>query len=175
MIDDLEARALAAIAHHERQYGVAAPDRLRAFYRDDPRQYHRRWARQALPLYGNEHFQLALTPPTWLDKDDDAINGPGGEWADAGYHLPIFVSAQSLWVVVDLRTPEAPVGWYEEESFRDGVVATGLSLNAFLAGLATQPPAGEEASAMDDDGDDDTDWAEDFDDDSPRAFDVIRD
>ncbi|CAN5905571.1 hypothetical protein BH11MYX2_BH11MYX2_17530 [soil metagenome] len=170
---DLSAKrtaALAALDNHARRYGVTIPDRLRQFYAGAFDRY------QLMYCTGEDErvHQVALTPPTWLDKDDDAINGPEGEWEDAKHYLPVMVSDQAMFLVADLRDPGCPVGWYEEPSFGDGVQTVATSLDQFLAGLtATAGDTPEDEVFRPQDPDQDDAWAENFADDSPRAFDAL--
>src|SRR5664279_2892700 len=106
--------ALAALDNHARRYKVEIPDRLKAFYAGDFQAYDQHFAKGEVEGWGGDTFQLALTPPTWLNKDDDAINGPRGEWEEAKHYLPLFVTDQALYVVVNLEKPSCPVGWYHE-------------------------------------------------------------
>lgn len=146
-IEDLRKLALGAIGHHERTYDVKVPKRLRDFYASTFTDHHCKFVEpEEIPDgYGESvGFELELVPPTWEDKDDDAINGPDGEWEAAKHFLPIFVTNGQTWLVVDLRTPECAVGWYAEESFRndddgykDGVLRAASSLDDFLKTLKT--------------------------------------
>src|SRR5262245_17196730 len=94
--------ALAALDHHARRYNVKIPDRIRDFYTGAFDRYHLQYVKAKVLSWGNQTFQLALTPPSWIEKGDDAINGPKGEWEDAGQHLPLFVSDSDLYLVVNL-------------------------------------------------------------------------
>src|SRR5687768_2913185 len=132
--------ALAALDNHARRYKVTIPERLKAFYNGDFERYHLHHATAEVSGWAPDAtFQLALTPPTWLNKDDDAINGPDGEWEDAKYHVPLFVTDQSLYVVVNLKKPDCPTGWYAEEGWSDGPAKGAQSLDAFLASLTKAP------------------------------------
>ena len=162
--------ALAALDNHARRYNVTIPERLREFYAGDFERYHMSYVTAGVLSWGEDTFQLALTPPSWLGKDDDAVNGPGGDWHGAKHHLPVFVSDQQLYVVVDLQSPECPTRWYhEEECICKGPEQGASSLDAFLAAAmkttdkkAVEPADPEQAHL----------WAEDFADDGPRAFDL---
>ena len=165
--------ALAALENHARRYKVTIPDRVRAFYAGDFDRYHLLHAKGEVSGWSSEVFQLALTPPTWLNKDDDAINGPRGEWEDAKHHVPLFVTSQQVYVVVNIKKPGCPVGWYQEENFRDGTDPAADTLDGFLAGLTKTPPGGDLATPAD--PDQEMEWAEDFGDDGPRAFDAVHD
>jgi hypothetical protein len=166
--------ALAALDNHARRYKVTIPDRLRTFYAGDFDRYHLTYVNAKVLSWGKGTFQLALTPPTWLDKGDDAVNGPGGDWEAAKYQVPIFVSSDGLYVVVNLENPECPTAWYhEEECMCSGPTKAASSLDAFLASLS-------KASTDDDittpaDPNQDRHWEQDFSDDSPRVFDAVRD
>ena len=128
-ISEKRKAALAALENHARRYKVTIPDRLKKFYAGDFDKLH--------------SFQLALTPPTWLNKDDDAVNGPGGDWSGAKNHVPLFITDQSLYVVANLKNPEVPIGWYmEEECMEDGPQKCWASLDAFLAAVTTKKPSG---------------------------------
>ena len=170
---DKRTAALAALENHARRYKVTIPERLRAFYTGDFAAHDGKYATASVLSWGKGTFQLALTPPSWLDKDDDAVNGPGGDWEDAKYFLPLFVTDQSLYLVADLRTPACSTGWYhEEESMCAGVGKGEASLDAFLASLASEG-AGEIVRPAD--PKQTFAWAQDFGDDSPRMFDAVRD
>jgi len=169
--------ALAALENHARRYKVKIPDRLKAFYAGDFERYHLQYvkAAEASGYAPDQVFQVALTPPTWLEKDDDAINGPDGEWEDAKHHVPIFVTDQQLYAVVNLQNPECPVGWYMEESWQDGPSPGASSLDAFLASLSKTSPGDEDNTMTPADPDQDYAWETDYSDDGPRAFDAVRD
>ena len=176
----LRAQALKAIANHERRYKVKAPERLKQFYESDFTQYLLKIA-EPTPLPSgypkDAAFRLSLCPPTWINKDDDAINGPRGEWEAAKHFLPIFVSDQQLFVVVNLRSEKCAVGWYAEEGFQnddggyeDGVLITSKSLDEFLKGL--KPSTTKKQLFKHESEIDEMDWSEDFDDDGARGFDA---
>jgi hypothetical protein len=166
--------ALAALDNHAHRYKVVVPDRLRAFYAGDFDRHHLTYATGKVLSWGNGTFQLALTPPTWLDKGDDAVNGPGGDWKDAKHHVPIFVTSDGLYVVVDIRNPECPTAWYhEEECICSGPAKAASSLDAFLATLSREGAGDDITTPADPDQRDH--WAQDFSDDSPRVFDAVRD
>lgn len=168
---DKRKAALAALANHARRYKVTIPERIKAFYAGDFDRYHLQHVIAHPSGYGKSPFQLALTPPTWLNKGDDAINGPRGEWEDAKYHVPLFVADQDLYAVVNIKNPEHPVGWYQEESnSSDGPGKGFATLDAFLAALTRTPGDGDVMTPAN--PDQEMDWAEDFGDDSARAFDV---
>lgn len=161
-LEQLRNVARLAMALHEREYGVTCPQRLKDFYASSFADHHLAFVEPSPQPSGygpSVGFQLELVPPTWLDKDDDAINGPDGEWEAAKHFLPIFVSNGQTWVVVDLRTPECAVGWYAEESFRksnggykDGVLRAADSLDDFLASLKKSSDK-EDVFRVDEDGD----------------------
>ncbi len=170
---DKRKAALSALENHARRYQVTIPDRLRAFYAGDFEQYHLRFATAEPTGWGNTTFQVALTPPTWLNKDDDAMNGPDGEWEDAKHYVPLFVTDQALYAVANLQQPDCPVGWYNEENWSEGPSEGAPTLDAFLAALtpaATSSDPDEVSTPAD--PDQDSDWAEDFGDDGARAFDA---
>ena len=165
--------ALAALDNHARRYGVAIPDRLREFYRGDFDRYDQMYAKGEVEGWGGDTFQLALTPPTWLNKGDDAINGPRGEWEEAKTHVPLFVTDQSLYVVADVSQPSCPIGWYSEEGWSDGPAEGAESLDAFLASLTESPDTDDlDGVFRPADPDQEMDWEENFADDGPRVFDV---
>lgn len=123
--------------------------------------------------WGNGSFELALTAPTWLDKGDDAVNGPGGDWAGAKDWLPIFVTDEGLYVVANLSDPACPTGWYHEEECGDeGPSTSAPSLDAFLSSLGQSEDDDVVRPA---DPDQQRQWSQDFADDGPRAFDAARD
>jgi len=161
--------------NHARRYKVTIPDRLRTFYAGDFERYHLKFASAEVSGWGNTTFQLALTPPTWLNKDDDAINGPRGEWEDAKHHVPLFVTDQALYAVANLADPACPVGWYHEENWSDGPSEGAASLDAFLASLTPAATDAEDSASTPADPGQEMEWAEDFGDDGPRAFDVAHD
>jgi len=168
--------ALAALDNHARRYKVEIPDRLKAFYAGDFQAYDQHFAKGEVEGWGGDTFQLALTPPTWLNKDDDAINGPRGEWEEAKHYLPLFVTDQALYVVVNLEKPSCPVGWYHEETWDSGPTEGAKSLDAFLKSLTKKPDTDEPDSIFRPaDPDQEDHWEEDFSDDGPRAFDVAHD
>jgi hypothetical protein len=177
MAIDKKRSALSALQNHSRRYKVEVPKKLKDLYASDFMQHHLKWAKNdGIAGYGGDTFQLAITPPTWLGKGDDAINGPRGEWEDAKFFVPIFVTDQSLYVVVDLRTPACKVGWYQEETFDDGVHEEEKSLDSFLKSLVKTIPEAETTDAFKPaDPDQEMDWEEDFEDDGPRAFDKADD
>ena len=169
--------ALAALENHARRYKVTIPDRLRAFYAGDFDRYDKMYVTAKVLSWGKGTFQLVLTPPTWLEKGDDAINGPGGEWEGAKYHVPIFTTDNELYVVVNIKNPECPTGWFHEEECcsRDEIQPDkgASSLDAFLASLTKTSDADEIMRPLVDDQDEY--WEQDFSDDSPRIFDAVRD
>jgi hypothetical protein len=153
---------------------VKIPERLRNFYRGDFDKYHLHYRTADVKGWGRgDTFQLALTPPTWLNKGDDAVNGPGGDWEDAKHHVPLFVTSDGLYVVANLEKPECPVGWYSEEGWSDGLSPGASSLDAFLESLAKD--AGTDKLIRAQNPDQKMDWAEDFGDDGARVFDAVRD
>jgi hypothetical protein len=166
--------AIAALDNHARRYKVAIPDRLKKFYAGDFDRYHLQFTTAKVSGFGGgtASFQLALTPPSWLNKDDDAINGPGGEWEDAKHHVPLFVTDQALYAVANLKNPACPIGWYHEENWSDGPSKGAPSLDAFLASL--KPKAADPDDTFTP-ADPDQDWEEDFSDDGPRAFVAVDD
>lgn len=178
----LRIQALGAIKNHERRYQVTVPGALKAFYKSNFKPYHRQYLRAEFSnCQPVASVQLSLTPPSWLSKDDDAINGLRGEWKAAKYYLPIFVVEEMHYLVVDLRTPDCQVGWYEEaefnnegDGFRDGVLQTGMSLSQLLASLTKSSNAGpdEEVFEAEEDPDMDDWYYEDYFNDGPRAFDA---
>lgn len=169
--------ALAALDNHARRYKVTIPERLRQFYQGDFERFHMHYVNAKVLSWGQGTFQLALTPPTWLDKDDDAVNGPGGDWADAKHYVPIFVTEFCLYVIANLANPECPTAWYhEEEVCSRGAVGPGASsLDAFLATLSKNAPADAKEISRPEFPDQKDDWRQDFSDDSPRMFDAVRD
>ena len=169
--------ALAALENHARRYKVTIPDRLKAFYAGDFTNYDLHHVNAEVLSWSNGTFQLALTPPTWLNKDDDAVNGPGGDWKGGKHHVPIFITDQNLYVVVNLQKPECPTGWYmEEECCEDGPQKGAKSLDAFLASLTKAPNTDDRDDIVRPAYPEQTeDWQEDFADDGPRAFDAVRD
>ncbi len=172
MTIDKRKTALAALANHARRYQVTIPERLHAFYAGNFESHHLRFVTASPGGWSdNSSFQLALTPPTWLDKDDDAINGPDGEWEDAKYHVPLFITDQALYAVANLQDPHCPVSWYYEEGFRDGPAEAAGSLDEFLASLTATAANPDEVATP---SDPDQNWEQDFDDDGPRVFDVDR-
>lgn len=127
-------KALMALADFEHRSRRAVPAVLRSFYEGDFVNYHLRFALASLPRRGSAAFQLAITPPTWVNK-----NVP--EALDIQRHmLPIFVTEQSLYVVADTRAPSSPVGWVMEGTGMDVVVPAGMELPSFLCGLSRTPP-----------------------------------
>lgn len=168
--------ALAALDNHARRYKVTIPDRLRAFYASDFDRHQLRYAKAEVAGWGGDTFQIALTPPTWLNKDDDAINGPRGEWKDAKNYVPLFVTDQALYAVANLAANGCPIAWYHEENFRRGPAAGATSLDAFLASLTKDPETDDTESIFRPaDPEQEMEWEEDFGDDGPRAFDVAHD
>jgi len=116
---------------------VEIPQRLRDFYAGDFLRYHRKFVRAHPKGWGEGWFQVALTPPSWKVRGDSAINGPRGQWKEARFHVPLFVTHNELDVVADIRTPACPIGWYSEEECRsEGPTASHPSLDAFLEALA---------------------------------------
>jgi hypothetical protein len=167
--------ALAALDNHARRYKVTIPDRLRAFYAGDFGRYHLQYVTAKVLSWGKGTFQLALTAPTWLDRGDDGVTGPRGDWKDAKHHVPIFASNSDLCVVVNIAKPQCPTAWYhEEECSYKGAQPGADSLDAFLASLTKTADGDDEVNAPDD-PDQEMYWEQDFGDDSPRVFDVAGD
>lgn len=127
-------RAMQALAEYEHSNRRAVPACLRSFYEGDFVGYHLRYCVGTLPRRGSASYQLALTAPTWTNKSllrrDDLQR----------HMLPIFVTEQSLYVVVDTRGASCPVGWMMEEVDGEAVVPAGMELHSFLAGLSRDPP-----------------------------------
>ncbi len=166
--------ALAALDNHARRYKVSIPDRVKNFFAGDFDRYHLTYVKAKVASWGSSAFQLALTPPTWLNKGDDAVNGPRGDWDGAKNYVPLFVTDQGLYVVVDLAHPECRTGWYhEEEHCSDGPERGASSLDAFLASLTKDAPGGDVNRPAD--PEQELDWAESFADDGPRTFDLADD
>lgn len=155
--------ALAALDNHARRYKVEIPDRVKSFYAGDFERYHLTYATAEPSGWSSTTFQVALTPPSWHNKDDDAINGPDGEWEEAKHHLPLFVTDQALYAVVNLQEPGCPVGWYHEERWADGPSEGAATLDAFLTALSpTAATADPDDVATPSDPDQEDGWSEDY-------------
>lgn len=143
---DKKAIALQALDQHPHHFGIAIPERLRAFFTDEAWTYDGKCMPPGtqLPMMEEGSFRLRVTLPSWVVLGelycDDAIVGPNGEWESAKNHVPIFMCDQSKLVVY--RLDDGTVGWFEEECFdenddgyREGVFHLADSLDAFLATL----------------------------------------
>ena len=86
-------------------------------------------------------YQLAAMPPSWdaatLMDLDDAVVGDEGEWEHAGEFVPVFHVADSSYIVVKIDDPKCPVGFFEEETFREE--GDGYEHGVFMLGLALGP------------------------------------
>lgn len=179
-VGKLRGQAIYALNNHARRYHVEIPKALKQFYQTDFKEHHLKCFRGEQASFGSGTFQVAIVPPSWLSKGDDAISGPQGEWTQAKYFLPLFEVDQGVYLVVDLRTEDCQIGWFEEggfstdeEGYKEGVEQLNLGLSSFLQSL--QPldeDAEEEVYLAEEDEDFELWWEEDYNDDGARAFDV---
>jgi hypothetical protein len=91
---------------------------------------------------------------------DSGVVGPGGEWEDAGDFLPLYYCGTHFFYVAKLSDSKCPVGYWEEETFRDDFEPEAESLDAFLAKLTDQAFSGEVDDGADEAVDDAWDGAE---------------
>jgi hypothetical protein len=172
---------LALLDSHRKKYRVRAPKRLVEFFESGAAfNVEEKCLPKGTKLPGFEpgSFRLVVAPPSWealasFGGLDEAVVGPEGDWEWAKDYLPIFQVEQSRYIVVDLLSAKAAVGWFEEEAwdqetkgYTKGVWPIAKSLDEFLKTLVTLDRADYEtelseetwddvASVLEDDDEDD--------------------
>jgi hypothetical protein len=158
------ALALRALERHAKACGVQVPERMARFWRSgEAFKYDGKYFSSKLEMHGGDVIvtrKLRTAVPSWevLGQSgpvDSGVVGPGGEWEDAGDFLPLYYCGTHFFYVAKLSDPKCPVGYWEEETFRDDFEPEAASLDAFLAKLTDKASSGE----VDDGADEAVDYA----------------
>jgi len=139
--------ALALLERHAETFDVEIPKALVDFFESGAAFTCEALApKLSVPGWEPGSFQLAVAPPSWeaaaATDLDDAIVGDEGEWEHAGEFVPIFHVDESSYLVVKIDEPSCPVGFFNEETFREerngfvhGVFMLGMGLGPFRTTL----------------------------------------
>ena len=146
-LEEKQEVAAALLQRHATIYEVSIPKKLTVLYASTGAfNMEGKCAKLDVPGYEAGTFRLVACPPSWEAASavniDDAIVGEGGEWEAAGEFVPIFNVDQSAYIVVKIDDPNLPVGFFNEENFREdgdgyttGVYMIAKSLEEFRASL----------------------------------------
>lgn len=151
--DDKKRVAAELLEIHAETFDVEIPKRLSVFFASGAAfNCEGKCAKLDVPGFEPGTFRLVCVPPSWEAAAaadlDDAIVGEDGEWEAAGDFVPIFAVDQSSYLVAKIDDPNCPVGFFDEETFRengdgyvDGVYMIADSLDAFRASLVDEDSA----------------------------------
>lgn len=181
--------AAALLAEHAETYEVDIPKKLSVFFASGAAfNCEGKCAKLSVPGFEPGTFRLEAVPPSWEVAAgvnlDDAVVGEEGEWENTARFVPLFVVDQSSYIVAQIDEPSCPVGFFNEENFRDegkgyvgGVFILEKSLDAFRASLVevdadeadfereiddeTWEEVGDELDEEDEDDEDDDEKEED--------------
>lgn len=166
--DEKQEVAAALLQRFADIYDVEIPKKLQVFFASGAAfNCEGKCAKLDVPGYEPGTFRLVTVPPSWeaaaAANLDDAIVGEDGEWEDADRFVPIFGVDQSSYIVAKIDDPSCPVGFFNEENFREdgdgyttGVYMIAKSLDEFRASLVE---VGEDEADYETEGDDDL-WEE---------------
>lgn len=146
-LEEKQAVAAALLERHAAIYDVAIPKKLNVLYASAGAfSMEGKCAKLDVPGYEEGTFRLVACPPSWeaatATNLDDAVVGEDGEWEAAGKFVPIFNVDQSGYIVAKIDDPSLPIGFFNEENFREdgdgyktGVFMLAKSLEDFRASL----------------------------------------
>jgi hypothetical protein len=146
-LEEKQAAAKALLERHASIYDVEIPKKLAIFYASCAAfNFEGKCANLDVPGYEAGTFRLVACPPSWEAASavnlDDAVVGEDGEWEAAGSYVPIFNVDQSAYIVAKIDDPALPVGFFNEENFREngdgykkGVFMIAKSIDDFRASL----------------------------------------
>jgi hypothetical protein len=156
---------LSAYVVNADRYGNEAPRRLLDFWRKgEVFSYDRKCipgGAFAIPGWGDGSKRLNVALPFWEVHGergglDSGIVGPDGDWKEATHFFPLFHVDSSRYVVANIDDPSCPVGFFDEEHWRDhgrgyvtGVYMLTKSLDEFLAKLVDRDTAEFETMVRD--------------------------
>ena len=162
--------ALRALKRHETAYGRKIPPRLETFWRTgEAFKFEGKCLTEDKIRDLEMTWEVRAAVPSWevLGQSggiDIGIEGPEGEWAEAGDFVPLFHTDDHFFFMAGIKDPQCPVYYFEEELFSDPPIRVAKSLDAFLKmlgeGQVEYRPEPEEVESIWEGAADDLDIAE---------------
>ncbi|HEY1954261.1 MAG TPA: hypothetical protein VGH28_01575 [Polyangiaceae bacterium] len=112
------------LEQHGESFDVDIPKALAAFFASGGAfNCEGKCAKLSVPGWQPGTFRLVVAPPSWEVASeinvDDAIVGEDGEWEAARNFVPLFNVDESSYIVAKIDEPGVPVGFFNEEAFRE--------------------------------------------------------